>query len=220
MNNSPKHAGAKAGERINNVFESSRTLADTTATPNNPLLSPQSSNSRIIMQKEWTKKSQQRLLNKIDSNRVISMMVPRPLPSTKVISPVNQSVVLEKHLPAPLDEELSHMLYRSVNKPFSQLNMLKSSQNFQNKLKKPSMINLDLLSKRNQSKRNFITVTNTTTHHSKDKDRQTIAPGDRDFRLLTNESSLNLKDSYIDRLQGAEVDLRERRLDLDDGIMS
>ena len=32
---------------------------------------------------------------------------------------VNQSVILEKHLPAPNDEEFNKILYTSFNKPLS-----------------------------------------------------------------------------------------------------
>lgn len=60
----------------------------------------------------------------------------------------------------PLDEESNQLLYQSFNSPISQINLLKSTQNFKKKSQLPSM---DLMkNSKPQTKRKFVMVAKTS----------------------------------------------------------
>ena len=87
---------------------------------------------------------------------------------------LNQSVILEKHLPAPLDEEVTNLLYQSYNKPLSQIGMLKSSQSIVGKTNKAGaaggLPTMDLSKlKKTHARRNYVAVAN-TSRKMKEKD--------------------------------------------------
>ena len=102
-----------------------------------------------------------------------SPMCSQSVPRGGTKNELNQSVILEKHLPAPLDEEVTNLLYQSYNKPLSQIGMLKSSQNIVGKTAKAAAGGLPTMDlsklKKTHARRNYVAVAN-TSRRMKEKD--------------------------------------------------